>query len=100
MSKPVDMGSRRELFVDYLLVEHLKKASFQLHEPQLRNVIKRHNKSWEGPDTLYETMIQDGDRLLYYDRGWQSSKCPAVCILYVVPGNQHESHTHGCVRIR
>jgi hypothetical protein len=49
---PIDLGSRRELFVDSLLVDRLKKASLHLHEPQPREVVLQHDTAWEGPITV------------------------------------------------
>ena len=71
MDIPIDMGSRRELFADSLLIDRLKKSSLQLHEPQAREVVLRHDTPWEGPFSLYHTIIHDGDRYLLYYRGWR-----------------------------
>ena len=35
MEKPINIGSRMELFVDRLLVKSLKNAAFKMHTPQL-----------------------------------------------------------------
>ena len=71
MDIPIDLGSRRELFADSLLIDRLKKSSLQLHEPQAREVVLRHDTPWEGPFSLYHTIIHDGDRYLLYYRGWR-----------------------------
>ena len=31
--EPIDIGSRRELFVDLALAEHVERAELKLHEP-------------------------------------------------------------------
>lgn len=77
----IDIGTRRELFVDSFLVERLRKAFFHQHGPRLENVAKRHNKAWEGPFSLYDTVIQDEGRVLYYYRGWAQPGQPAVYCL-------------------
>ena len=77
-STTVDMGSRRELFVDTVIVDELSGTRLRMHRPQPREVVLRHDKAWEGPFSLYHTVIRDGDRFLLYYRGWQLPKEPAV----------------------
>lgn len=74
----LDIGSRRELFVDTLLIDRLKKASLVQHAPQPREVVLRHDAPWEGLFTLYHTLVRDGDRILLYYRGWNLPSEPAV----------------------
>ena len=89
MIAPIDLGSRRELFVDSLLVDRLKKASLQLHVPQPREVVLQHDTAWEGPFCLYHTIIHDGDRYLLYYRGWQVPSEPAVYCVAVSDDGVH-----------
>lgn len=59
----VDIGSRRELFVDDLLIGSHEGTRLKLHEPQkLRHVPPR-------PFGHYATVIKDGDRFRMYYRG-------------------------------
>ena len=59
----IDVGSRRELFVDDLLIGGLNGTQLKLHAPQkLRNLPAR-------PFGHYATVLQDGDRLRLYYRG-------------------------------
>jgi len=61
--EPVDIASRRELFVDDLLIGELNGTRLKLHEPHLlRRVPPR-------PCGHYATVLQDGDRLRLYYRG-------------------------------
>ncbi len=78
MASPTDIGSRRELFVDHLLVDKLKKAYLHQHEPQPQELALRRNQPWEGRFCGYGTVIRDGDRVLYYYRGWPGTDGPAV----------------------
>ena len=89
MIAPIDLGSRRELFVDSLLVDRLKKASLQLHEPQPREIVLKHDTPWEGPFCLYHTIIHDGDRYLLFYRGWQVPSEPAVYCVAVSDDGVH-----------
>ena len=62
-SAPVQIGSRRELFVDDLLIDRLDGARLKLHEPhRLRRMPPR-------PFGHYATVLKDGDRLRLYYRG-------------------------------
>ncbi|MCF6286721.1 MAG: hypothetical protein L3K26_16235, partial [Candidatus Hydrogenedentes bacterium] len=48
-AQPVDIGSRRELFVDRVLIESLSSGAQQrLHHPVPREVALEHDASWEG----------------------------------------------------
>jgi len=46
--EPVDVGSRRELFVDDYLIERLDHARRVLHHPTPREVVLKHDAPWEG----------------------------------------------------
>ncbi len=76
--KSIDIGSRRELFVDSVLIDKMQKVSLSLHEPQPREVVLKHDKAWEGPVSLYHTIIDTGEKYLMYYRGWQVPGAPAV----------------------
>jgi hypothetical protein len=66
---PVDIGSRRELFVDHFLIERLTGARLFLHTPRDEGVVLRFDQPWEGPFCGYTTIVRDGDRLYAYYRG-------------------------------
>jgi hypothetical protein len=69
-SEPIDIGSRRELFVDKSLVERLDgRAEFRLHSPTRREVAIRYDQPWEGNASGYATVFQDGDVYRMYYRG-------------------------------
>ncbi|MEO5997706.1 MAG: hypothetical protein ABIN89_13285 [Chitinophagaceae bacterium] len=71
-SKVIDIGSRRELFVDDYLVEKLSgKAGFCLHHPELRDVAIIHDKPWEGNTSGYHSIFKDGNLFRMYYRGSQ-----------------------------
>ncbi|MCH2212081.1 MAG: hypothetical protein MK110_12325 [Fuerstiella sp.] len=59
----VDIGSRRELFVDHFLIDRLNGTHLKLHEPQLAPPMT------EPADKLeYATVIKDGDLFRLYTR--------------------------------
>ena len=65
----IDIGDRRELFLDHFLVEHLESARLALHHPVPRNVALRFDAPWEGRYSGYAVVLQDGDRYRLYYRG-------------------------------
>ncbi|MEQ9408656.1 MAG: hypothetical protein RIK87_13050 [Fuerstiella sp.] len=60
---PVDIGSRRELFLDDLLIDQLNGVQLKLHEPQLLKRLP------PRPFGHYATVLQDGELLRLYYRG-------------------------------
>jgi len=64
---PVNIGSRRELFVDYLLLDRLSGSYLKLHEPCSSGSVLRIDKPWEGPANFGMSVIElDGKLLMYY----------------------------------
>ncbi|MSR58980.1 MAG: hypothetical protein EXS05_15270 [Planctomycetaceae bacterium] len=67
---PVDIGSRRELFVDDALIGSTTgRAELRLHHPAPREVALRYDRAWEGNASGYATIFQDGDLYRMYYRG-------------------------------
>lgn len=70
MSVPVAIGTRRELFIDRLLIERLENAQLRLHEPVSGGVAIRNDRPWEGPANGGMSVIHVDGRYLMYYRGW------------------------------
>lgn len=68
-SEPIDIGSRRELFVDAHLIERLDNAERRIHHPVPQNIAIEHNAPWEGAGSGYHSVIRDGDLYRLYYRG-------------------------------
>ncbi|MBS0210115.1 MAG: hypothetical protein JSS27_14295 [Planctomycetes bacterium] len=66
---PLDLGSRRELFVDRYLIEKLDNVRLKLHEPRDEGEVLRYDAPWEGQFCGYCTVIRDGDTFRLYYRG-------------------------------
>lgn len=64
-----EIGSRRELFVDTLLIERLEGARLKLHEPRPAGVAVRFDRPWEGGSCSYFTVLKDTDAYRLYYRG-------------------------------
>jgi hypothetical protein len=73
----LDIGSRRELFVDSQMVDQLKgKARLRLHAPVPREAVMEHDAPWEGSATAYHSIFQDGKLYRMYYRAWQLTVTP------------------------
>lgn len=66
---PIDIGSRRELFVDDHLIEMLRDARRELHHPTPREIAIVHDAPWEGAGSGYHSVLRDGDVYRMYYRG-------------------------------
>jgi hypothetical protein len=65
---PLNIGSRRELFVDPHLIDHLAGASLRLHPPQPRDIAISFDAPWELGAPGYCTIFQDDTRCRMYYR--------------------------------
>lgn len=69
-AKPVDMGTRLELFVDDFLIESMSGDVTQhLHRPVAKEVVLVTGAPWEGNTSAYYTIFRDDDRYRMYYRG-------------------------------
>lgn len=68
MQEPVEIGDRRELFVDRLLVDRLDQANLRLHEPTSGGVVLRNDRPWEGPANGPVCILEYGGRIHMYYR--------------------------------
>ncbi len=66
---PVNIGTRRELFVDDFLIDELRNARQILHHPTPRDIAIIHDQPWEGNTCFYHTVFRDGDIYRMYYRG-------------------------------
>ena len=74
---PVDIGSRRELFVDGALVEELTgKAELRLHHPEPHEIAIVHDAPWEGTGCAYHSIFKDNGRYRMYYKAWQLTVTP------------------------
>lgn len=66
----IDIGSRRELFVDDFVIDKLTgDAELRMHHPTPREIAIVHDAPWEGSSSGYHTVFQDGDLYRMYHRG-------------------------------
>jgi hypothetical protein len=67
--KPIDLGARRELFLDSFLVDQLTGITLVLERPRDEGIVLRFDRPWEGRFCGYATVIHDGPRFRLYYRG-------------------------------
>jgi hypothetical protein len=65
----IELGSRRELFVDRALIERMRGVELRLAQPREAGPVLRLDAPWEGPFSGYFTVIQDGELYRLYYRG-------------------------------
>jgi len=76
---PLNLRSRRELFIDPYLIERFEGAALRLHPPQPREIALSCDP-WEGLAPGYPTVFQDKTRFRMYYRmmpaGWSEDDDP------------------------
>jgi hypothetical protein len=73
----VDIGSRRELFVDDLLIEKLSgKAEQRLHQPQIQEIALVHDLPWEGSGSGYHSVFKE----VNHESSCESGEFPSTFI--------------------
>jgi len=79
MSKPIELGTRRELFVDHFLIEKMENTGLKLHPPRVANTAIRIDKPWEGAFNGGCCVIQDGGLFRMYYRGLKPNGLVYLC---------------------
>ena len=68
--KPLEIGSRLELFVDDWLVDRFEgDAKLHLHKPLGKEVVLMNDQPWEDTTMGYISVLKDGDTFRMYYRG-------------------------------
>ncbi|HWB95706.1 MAG TPA: hypothetical protein VG672_03365 [Bryobacteraceae bacterium] len=65
----VEIGSRRELFVDRYLIDRLEHAELRLGQPVDQGPVMKLDRPWEGAFSGYFTVLHDGPLYRMYYRG-------------------------------
>lgn len=74
MKEPVDIGTRRELFVDDYLIDQMKDARRVLQKPVRREVVLVADQPFETSGSGYYNLFRDGDRVRMYYRSFMPEK--------------------------
>jgi hypothetical protein len=65
----IELGNRREIFVDHYLIQELKGAQLVIKAPRDEGAVMYFNKPWETLAPAYITILKDGDLYRAYYRG-------------------------------
>lgn len=70
-AEATNIGSRRELFVDKLLIDQMKGAALKLHHPEEAGIAVKFDQPWEGRFSAYITVIHndEANKFQMYYRG-------------------------------
>ena len=82
-SIPINIGVRRELFIDNYLISQLSGTHLKLSQPQPAGIIFKFDDLWDGPGSGYATIIKDGPLFRMYYVG--------------LPGKSKDEQTESCV---
>lgn len=75
----IDIGSRRELFVDTYLFDSLPSGlHLQVQQPEAGEVVLVTGEPWEGNTCAYYSIFADGDLFRMYYRGSHTQKMKSV----------------------
>ena len=87
--EPVNIGGRRELFLDNVMVERMVGGAQRVfHRPVPQEVVIKFDKSWEGNACAFVTVFKDGDRYRMY---YQALNLPGNA-----GGEKRGSHVFDC----
>ena len=82
----IDIGWRRELFVDDFLIDSLRGAQLRLQHPTPREVVITYNAPNEGNTSYYVRVFKDGEQFRMYYRGsdyvWETGKDAHEVVCY------------------
>lgn len=74
----LELGNKREIFVDYHLIDKLDGVQLMLQTPSDEGLVMKFDKPWEGKSCTYITIIKDGDLYRAYYRGSKNPSAPEV----------------------
>ena len=66
----INLGDRREIFVDYHLIDRLTGTSLVMQRPVDQGPVLFFDDPWEGPFAFLGAIIKDKDTYRMYYRGW------------------------------
>ncbi len=69
----IDLGNRRELFIDTHLVDEMKNVQLMVHQPTREEIAVECDQPWEGNGCGYFTVLHDQQEGVYrmYYHAWQ-----------------------------
>jgi len=68
-AKVIDLGRRRELFVDNFLIEQRDHVNLVLNRPRDEGIVLKFDRPWEGQFCGYATVLKEKNKYQLYYRG-------------------------------
>ena len=62
----INLGTRREMFVDDQLISTISNLEFRMHSPVARETVMCYDQPWEGSGSDFQTVFKDGDIFRMY----------------------------------
>ena len=67
----IELGGRRELFVDDFLIDKRDGMELRLQQPVPREIVINSDAPWEGSGPDFYTVFRDGKIMRMYYMGWE-----------------------------
>ena len=81
MPEVIHLETKRELFVDYYLINDCNRTALQLHHPTSADIAIKYDQAWEtdenGSGSFYTTVFKDKELFKMYYRGHINNVCYA-----------------------
>ena len=78
----INLGSRRELFVDSFMIEKMSGCCLKMHRPILKDTALKFDKPWEGKFSAGITILSDDTVYRMYYRGAPNSNRQSFVTCY------------------
>ena len=97
--KPIDIGSRLELFVDHHLIDRLDGARLMMGHPRPAGTVLKADRPWEGPHNWGFQVIHDGGVYRMFYRGWSEDGSVVLCYAESRDGVRWEKPSLGLLEV-
>jgi hypothetical protein len=91
----INLGSRRELFVDEFLIAQKSGLELKLHSPTPKEIVLVRDAPWEGSGSDFERLIRDGDIIRLYYMAAELTNADATK-MRADPGSTKPRVTYAC----
>ena len=91
----INLGSRRELFVDEFLIAKKADLELKLHSPTPKEIVMVRDAPWEGSGSDFETLIREDDRIRMYYMAAELTNADATKLRFD-PGSSTPRVTYAC----
>ena len=67
---PIDLGAKRELFIDDYLVDQMENVALTIHSPERKEIAAQFDRPWEDGGEGYATILKEDGKYRAYYRAW------------------------------